>query len=376
MLSLPHSSEEVLAGVLKVKRDLDWDIVDLRWTDDALPKDVQPDGAIICYGPENAMVRNLKKLACPMVRICGVPLPSDDTVPDIVADLELAGRMAADHFAERGYKHVAYLGHKPWSNARHMYEAFADQAKKNEMVCHLHQFERHPNLSDQKKRERIRLKEIAEWLLDMPKPIGLLTYSDDRAARTCVAAAQAGILVPDDVGILGFGNNPVLCEMAPVQISSIDDNREAMGIKAASILNDIMTGRPVPKRPTYVPPKGIVERQSTNVLAVGDKDIARAIRFLWDNMDRDIGVGEVANAVGIPRRTLTRRFRQALGRSIIDELRRKRLQETKRLLDKTDMTVTDIAAQTGFRSESLLYRAFRSKFQMTPRQFRESPVAQ
>lgn len=361
---------------MKVVHDCDWDILDLRWTDDTLPEHLKPDGAIICYGPENTLVRNLTKLACPMVRICGHPYPSDDSVPDVIENLALAGTMAADHFAERGFRHVAYLGHKPWSHARQMYEAFADQAGKQQMECHLHQFDSHSAAKDREARERLRLREVAMWLRDTPKPIGVLTYSDARGARTCVAAAQAGLSVPDDVGILGFGNNPVLCEMAPVQLSSIDDNKEALGIKAASILNDIMTGKPPPRRPTYVAPKGIVERQSTNVLAVADRHIARAIRFLWDNLREDIGVDAVAAEVGLYRRTLTRRFRQALGRSVVNELRRKRLQETKRLLLETDLMVADIAAQTGFRSESLLYRAFRSKFKMTPRQYRLSSVAQ
>jgi LacI family transcriptional regulator len=297
-------------------------------------------------------------------------------VPDVVEDLESAGRMAADHFAERGFGHVAYLGHKPWSNARRMYEAFVDQANRHEMVCHLHQFEKHADEKDHVERERLRLPALVRWLRDTPKPVGVLTYSDDRAARTCVAVAKAGLSVPDDVGILGFGNQSILCEMAPVKLSSIDDNKEAMGIKAASILNGMMTGGPLPSTPTYVSPRGIVERQSTNVLAVGDPDISRAIRFLWDHLDQDIGVDEVAAAIGLPRRTLTRRFRQALGRSIIDELRRKRLQETKQLLLETNLAVTDIAVQAGFRSESLLYRAFRSQFQMTPCQFRASHAAQ
>jgi LacI family transcriptional regulator len=361
---------------MQVKREQDWDVVDLRWTDDALPMGREPDGAIICYGPDNPLVHKLKKQNCPMVRICGHPFPSDDDVPDVVEDLKSCGRMAADHFAERGFRHVAYLGHTPLSNGKRMYESFAQQAQQHGIECHLYQLRPRPGIKDRHEREQLRLTEIGRWLLEMPKPLGLLTYKDDRAARTCVAAQQAGLSIPDDVAILGNRNNPVHCEMAPVTLSSIACTMEEMGRKAASILADMISGVPSPTNQTYIAPKGIVERQSTNVLAVGDKDIARAIRFLWDNLAQNIGVGEVANEVGLPRRTLTRRFRQSVGRSIVDELRRKRLQETKRLLLETNLTIADIAAKTGFRSESLLYRDFHSSFKMTPSEFRSTVMAQ
>lgn len=136
------------------------------------------------------------------------------------------------------------------------------------------------------------------------------------------------------------------------------------------MLQQLMRGETLPETTVEIPPVGVVVRESTDVLATPDRDVAAALRYMWDQFDMDLSVGDVARKVGLPERTLTRRFRQSIGRSIIEELRRKRLAEAKRLLRTTDRSIADIAAEVGFRSDDYLHRTFKRAFGTTPRSYR------
>ena len=158
--------------------------------------------------------------------------------------------------------------------------------------------------------------------------------------------------------------------MAPVALSSIDVARDEWGRQAAQLLQRLMHGAPAPPAPIMIPPRGIVVRHSTDVLAVDDPAVAQAMRFMWDHLERNLSVNHVAKAVDVPRRQLERAFRRHLKRGINAELRRKRLERCCELLRSTDITITDIAPMIGFRSGDYLHASFKQAFGVTPRQYR------
>ena len=119
-----------------------------------------------------------------------------------------------------------------------------------------------------------------------------------------------------------------------------------------------------------VPPAGIKQRRSTDILAVDDLIVAKALRFMWEHARENIGVRDVAGEVGLSERQLERRFRDSLGLSVNQELVRRRLDEVRRLLQTTTVSVTDIAPMTGFRSTRHLHHSFRRATGLSPIQFR------
>ena len=127
-----------------------------------------------------------------------------------------------------------------------------------------------------------------------------------------------------------------------------------------------------PTEPVWVPPKTVVVRSSTDLLAVGDPNVAKAIRFLWDHLSWPITVDDVAYEVGIPKRTLTRTFKKHMRRSIHEELQRKRLELCRELLRTTRLTVEEICKRTGIKSKTHLHRLFREKVGVTPTDYRRS----
>ena len=106
------------------------------------------------------------------------------------------------------------------------------------------------------------------------------------------------------------------------------------------------------------------------MLAVADPAVAHALRFMWDRLEQDLSVNDVADEVGVNRQKLERAFRAHLHRGVNAELRRKRLEEFSRLLLATDRPIADLAPLTGFRTMAHLHKTFRQVHGMSPRQFR------
>ena len=132
-----------------------------------------------------------------------------------------------------------------------------------------------------------------------------------------------------------------------------------------------MDGKSPPSQPQLLSPVEIVVRQSTDVMAVDDLLVSRAFRFIAENSHRPIQVDDVANAVAITRRSLERRFRAVLGRTIADEITRLRMDRVKRLLVETEESIKTLAVQSGFGNPIQMCKVFRRIEGITPSEFRK-----
>lgn len=121
-----------------------------------------------------------------------------------------------------------------------------------------------------------------------------------------------------------------------------------------------------------VPPAGVVGRRSTDVLAVRDPLAAKAVQYIWAHVCEDPTVDDVADALGVPRRTLERVFRQETGTSIKAEVRRRRLQLYCRTLRTSDEPIATLSARLGYRSTEAMNRQFRQAMGTTPDRYRRA----
>jgi LacI family transcriptional regulator len=214
---------------------------------------------------------------------------------------------------------------------------------------------------------------MARWLQSLPKPLGLMAANDDRARQVVEACKIAGVLVPSEVGIIGVDNDEVVCGLSDPPLSSVAVNFDRAGYEAASALDCLMKGKgPVPAR-IVVHPTHIVVRRSTDVVAVEDKSLAKALRFIrgtsrWE----ELAVAVVAHNAGISRRLLEKRFRRELGCSVLDEIRRVRTEKMAQLLVDTQLPVREIAETLGFGDLQHSARYFRSVKKMSPLAYRKA----
>jgi AraC-like DNA-binding protein len=93
----------------------------------------------------------------------------------------------------------------------------------------------------------------------------------------------------------------------------------------------------------------------------------RALRFVEENLHRELDVDTIARAATVSSSTLLRLFKQHLGTTPLKHVWRRRLQEARLLLLSGGYTVLEVAHHAGFSSGAAFTKAFVSEFGETPR---------
>ena len=293
--------------------------------------------------------------------------------PRVFYDNAKIGRMAAGHFLQRGFKHIAYFNiGNYWLETERIPVV---RARVEEAGASFYELDYHRHFSRASKtplQDRIAAQKwLTETIAALPKPLGIVLTSDDWATCVLQACDDAGVAVPEEVGVLGCDNDPTVCTCTPVPLSSIDVNWDAIGYEAARLLGRIMDGKAPPAEPVLIPPAGVVTRMSTNILAVPDPQIARALRYIWEHFPEPIGSDKVAQEVGLNRRTLERGFREHLGRSVWYEITRVRVDRAKVLLAESSLKAHQVAEQCGFAGIVAFSKVFLRLTGMRPSEFRK-----
>ena len=148
---------------------------------------------------------------------------------------------------------------------------------------------------------------------------------------------------------------------------------EPGGYLAAELLAGLMSRRKKEPQQIDIESLWVVPRQSTDVVAVDDQDVATALRFISQNATKGpIGVKDVVAKVALSRRALEIRFARCLGQSVREEIQRVRLLQAKRLLLETDMSVAKISEMVGFNSLTYLIRVFSQETGESPARYRRA----
>ena len=334
------------------------------------------DGALVTLRTDAAMadcVKHLRRAGTPVVDLT-INRP-DIRLPRVTSDHAALGRLAAEHFAERDFRHVAWFS-LGWTHVHKLrLEALAATCRRLGMASPQKwvytEIVPDTNLGNWSTFVRV----LGARLADSPRPLAVLTYDEADAVRLLAVCREQSISVPEEVAILSIGNDPILCENQSVTLSSIDQNLERGGYEAAALLDRLMDGKAPPRTPVLVPPAGIVTRQSTDTRAVADPTLRHALELVGANLVRPYGAAQLAAALGLPRFKVDRLFASGLGRSVGDELLRQRLARVKLLLKRPELTVASIARQTGFCHAAYLTNTFKRAFGITPRAWRKQPHA-
>lgn len=293
-------------------------------------------------------------------------------MPTIGLDNQAVVRLAFEHLANSGFEQFGFCGlprkQIHWMDVR--LEHFRKMTRAAGYACHV--FDADAITSTGSANWEETQERIGRWLRKLPKPIGIMACNDDRGQQVLDACRRVNVLVPDEVAVVGVDNDEILCNLAFPPLSSVNINTEQVGYEAAALLARMMAGRRVTSRSKLLTPLGVVARESTNVLATEDRELAAAIRYLREHACEGLRVSDLVHRLHFSRRELERRMRKLLGRTPKEEMLRVQVERAKHLLKSTDLTAASVAIKCGFNEAKYFSQVFRARVGLAPGAYRKS----
>ena len=375
MIMITPPLPQMLDGIVRYAREHEWRLI-LANRFLRAPNGWNGDGAIMTLredGETERFANGLERRGIPFVDLTF--RRPDISAPRVLVDYVSVGRIAAAHFADAGLRHAAWFS-TVWSNVHNLiYRGFSEEwcsrghGKPFRMV-----------LVDSVARSRLDSIDrfaavIGQKLRGLPKPAGILALNDDEAARILGLCLELGIQVPDEIAILGIGNDTFICENQTVPLSSVIDSPWQRGYEGAMLLDRLMAGETPPETPILIPCKEIAARRSTDAVAASTPTMRHVLRIVAEEFVNPPSATLLAERVGVSRATLDRLFVNELHHSYRDEILRRRLKLAKSLLRNTRKPVYAIAAQCGFCNAGHFVNTFRDACAQTPSAWRRDPAS-
>jgi LacI family transcriptional regulator len=300
-------------------------------------------------------------------------------LPVVTADSEACGALAAEHLVECRLKHFAYCGWADDGASQQRLAGYERALRARGFGCAV--FSPAGGEGERGSAEQVmgtaHRAGIVEWLKSLPQPVGVLAYDDWVAYALAAICQQEGMPVPQHIAIVGINNDDLLCPTAWPPLSSVEIDFHQVGYFAARQLDRLLAGETLTleERLLRVLPVGVVRRQSTDLLAVRDRHVAAAVRFIRKHACDPCSIDDILQHVPVGRRWLERKFVEVLDRTLFDELQHVRLETAQRLLLETDEKVERVAEASGFSNARSFIRAFNRALGTTPAAFRRAHFA-
>jgi len=288
-------------------------------------------------------------------------------LPTVITDAKTIVKLAADHLLDRGLKHFAFCGYKNifWSNNRESnFQKYIEDAG---FEVHIYEPPFHHKFKSWYHEQSF----MKEWLKKLPLPIGIMACNDDRGQHILEVRKSLGINVPEEVAVIGVDNDQLICELGDPPLTSVALNTESAGYAAAELLDRLMNGEEMKGQEILVSATHVVKRQSTDLLAIDDKNVADAIWFIRQNAKNKLRVDDVVAETCLGRRSLESGFRKILQRSIQEEIRRVRVELISQMLIETNMSVAQITSLFNFADYDHISRYFKKEKGLGLREFRK-----
>jgi LacI family transcriptional regulator len=289
-------------------------------------------------------------------------------IPAVITDAKGIAKIAGEHLVNLGLRNFAFCGFDDlmWSNERKKY--FIEYISAQDHSPHIYsQPYKGKNLLWDKEQVY-----MVEWLKRLPKPIGIMACNDDRGQHILEACKTAGLSVPEEVAVIGVDNDIILCELCDPPLSSVALNTELVGYASAELLDQLMKRKTKKKHDLIVSATTVVRRQSTDILAVENVDVAAAMKYIRQHAKKRILTRDVVVQTSLSRRSLEQKFQQYLHRSIHEEILRVRVDVLTQLLVETNLSISEIADLFEFTDPEHISRYFRNATGVGLRAFRDA----
>ncbi len=286
-------------------------------------------------------------------------------LPHILSDDATAGKLAAEHFKDRGFRNFGYYGIAGIFWAEERFNGFKKEINEG---CELSVFRR----SKETKRSSEVLEEnkVIKWLEKLEKPAALFACNDDLGEEILEFCRKAAIKVPEEIAVIGVDNDEFICDLTNPPLSSVILNFEKTGFQAGALMTRLLKGEKMKGQTIITEAAEVKARASSDIIAVDDSEVAKAIRFIRNNKNSLIQVDDVVDAVSVSRRTLEQKFREVLTSSVSKTIRKNRAEHIAKLLIETDQPISRIAYDIGYSNVTHIARFFKNEKGLNPQEFR------
>ena len=365
-----HSHRERIRGVYAAAIERGWHVqqIDAEPTVNRLCNDIQTWNPIGCLIDPSVMTGHIDPRALRLIPTV-IMGRGEATLPweqfDYSAqDFRSPVTAAISELTRLGLKHFAFFGDpgQPyWSVERGQFfreglppdSTFSEYAGPNPNTVHGR-------------------KAVVKWLLSLPRPCGCLLAADHMAISFYTAADAAGLAIGSDLPTLGVDDDERICKSLKPTLSSVQLDVFMNGANAVLLLERRLSdASQAPQRITYGT-LGISRRASTSPY-FNDHRATKGMIFINEHGCEGLTVNTVAKEMGCCRRLAEELFRRHTGISILDTIRKVRMEKCMSLLRNKSVPIDAIPYQCGYgASPAYLKTYFKKQTGMTMREWRKS----
>ena len=384
ILFLDYHAEEMggrrkLAGIRRFAQSRGWDVVPISPAQ-ARPADIRP--LLKRHRPAGCVVERASWDEFLPPRLFGetpvVYLDPQDPgkrlgAPAVVCDNTAVAELA---FRELAAGMPPCLGTVPspglpkWNFTR--IKAFKAQCDKAGITCHVFDGKRNEDPS-------LRIERLARWLSALPRRSGIFGTNDNAARDVVAAAIRIPRHIPKELIVLGVDASDESDFAVPV--SSVKLDLEQAGYLAARLLTEANDGHRHAENDgdsvlsaagsqAAFGPLLVIRRRSTQGAGRREPRIMKAVDIIRREAANGLTAASLTAQFPGSRKHFERRFREAMGRSVLDEILHVRLGMVLDMLCRKDMPIDAIADFSGFGSQRGLRKLFRSRFGMSMDEWR------
>jgi LacI family transcriptional regulator len=334
----------------------------------------KPDG-IIARIENRRVLRRIASLGAPTIDVIYSLQPPVEGTVRVVLDQRAIAVTAADHLRGQGFEQFAFCGYPGilWSDIRQ--RLFVEHLRESRRRVFEYQ---KPSGRRQNFETRVELDELwhtealMRWIRSLPRPIGMMACNDVRARQILTACLEAGIAVPDEIGVLGVDNDELVCTFCNPPLSSVDQDVRRVGYEAAVMLDKLMSGKSCPQDVLLTSPVNVRCRMSTDAVVVADPELRDIVRYIREHACEGLKFEQLVEHTALSRSTLQRWFAREFHHSATEEIDRVRLERIKELMATTDLPLREIGYRSGFEHFESMHRFFKARVGITPSEYRDT----
>jgi LacI family transcriptional regulator len=376
MPPVPSYSRTLMEGVsLSHSTSRAWHLIDLpHWKVGRSPLPVRHDrvdGAIVWADRRDLWINRLAHEGVKMIN-CGSDWIGVPGVVSVYVDRKMVCKTLVDHIHSIGLRQlvlVGYLISKRPGMLRFLDEVSV-HGKASGMEVAMWELEGRHNPEDAPRRllEADREHKLKAMLQRIPKPAAVFCENDHIGVLVCRVAKMAGIRIPEDLAVVGYGNN-LISRFSEPPLTSMSPPGEMIGKAAAEVLAEWF-GNNTSQPDDVVVPHAKIELRESTLGRSGDAALERVHRFIRRNDHHGVSLTTLAAIANMSTKTLISKYTEAYGLAPLDDLRKRRLDKAMSLLRRTDLSINEVAESCGFYSQANFYNYFLRHTGMSPTNYR------